>query len=347
MKAPGSTISGDILRIASGIPIHLRLACIVRTHRSRTFGFVYTERKIQLLETSICMKVRDVFELILLGAIWGGSFLFMRLARKDFEPIPLIELRVLLGGLFLVILLAWSGRLGRLRHKAHWIALVGLLNSAIPFCLFAYATNWMPASYASVLNATAPLFGAIIGFAWLGEKLTPRKILGLAVGFGGVVVLVSGKPVAEGANELAVIAGLAAAFLYGLAAHVTRRYLTDEEPMVIASGSLIAASVILLPGALSRTPSKMPSWDIWLVVLSLGVLCTGIAYAIYFRLLQRVGSAQSMTVAYLIPLFGVLWGYLFLGEEVRSTMLVGGILILLGVYTIVKPSRTPAIKKAA
>ncbi|MBI5432859.1 MAG: DMT family transporter [Planctomycetes bacterium] len=289
------------------------------------------------------MSVRDRIELVLLGAIWGSSFLFMRVAAPEFGPLALIEVRVAVAALFLSAVLASRGALASLRGHAFDFALVGALNSAIPFSLFAFATLSLPAGYSSVLNATVPLFGALVGFVWLGERLAVARVLGLAIGFGGVVLLVFEKLTLAG-DRTAVAAGLAAAVLYAIAAHVTRRRLAAVRPLAIAAGSQIAASVLLAPFALATAPKTWPSASSAACAVVLGVLCTGLAYVLYFRLLAAVGAARSMTVTYLIPLFGLLWGALFLAEPVHPSMLVGGVVILIGVTLVVRGgTRAPTL----
>jgi drug/metabolite transporter (DMT)-like permease len=281
------------------------------------------------------MSFRQKLELVLLAAIWGASFLFMRVAAPEFGPLALIALRVTIAALFLVAILAARGQLGGLHRRALDLAVVGALNSAIPFTLFAYATLSLPAGYSSVLNATVPLFGAVIGFVWLRERLALQRILGLALGFGGVVTLVAAKLTVAG-DRLAVAAGLAAAVLYAFAAHVTRRRLSDLPPLAIATGSQLAASALLAPFALATLPAESPSARAWLCAAVLGVLCTGVAYVLYFRLLAAVGAARSMTVTYLIPLFGILWGATFLGEPMHVSTALGGAIVLLGVALVVR-----------
>lgn len=271
--------------------------------------------------------------LMLLGAIWGGSFLFMRLAAPAFGPIGLIAVRVSIAGVFLVLLSIVQG-VGKDLWKHPWkMLVVGLTNSAIPYCLFAYATLDMSAGFASILNATAPFFGALIAALLLKDGLSIHKWMGLAVGFLGVCILVSSQRSVEGGWK-GVTACLLAACLYAVAAHYSKRQLRDVAPMAIAASSQVASTIVLLPLAIAFWPTVSPGLNPWLAAAMLGLLCTGGALAIYFQLLQRMGAMPSMTVAYLIPLFGVLWGVMFLGESLQWSLLIGGSLILVGLYTI-------------
>lgn len=283
------------------------------------------------------MLNRDVGEWLLLGALWGASFLFMRVAAPELGPIALIEVRLVAAALFLALLMASRKQLGALRSSWGPLLVLGLLNSAIPFSLFAFATLSLSAGYSAVLNATAPLFGTLIAFIWLNERLSGVRLVGLLLGFLGVVVLVSGQLNSEG-NGVAIAAGLVGAMCYGAAAHYSRWALAGIAPLTVSTGSLLAAGLCGLPVAWSQWPTEPPRLVSWLCALALGVACTGCAYLLYFRLLQRVGPARTMTVAYLIPVFGILWGWLWLGEPVTASMLLGGPIVLLGTILVHRPS---------
>lgn len=277
------------------------------------------------------MKTRDLIDLLVLGAIWGASFLFMRVAAPEFGAIPLIAARVGIAAAFLIPVLGRRGGLPRLYRSAARLTLLGAMNSAIPFSLFAYAVLSITAGFASVLNATAPLFGALVAFVWLRDRPSPLRIAGLVVGFAGVLVLVWGRLAVRGdGGGTAVLAGLSAAVLYGISANYTKKNLSDVDPFVIATGSLIAATVLLLPLAYFYWPDTSPSRVSWVSAALLGVICTGIAYILYFGLLRRIGPAKTLAVTYLIPAFGVLWGHLLLSEPVTPSMVVGCAVILAG-----------------
>ena len=277
------------------------------------------------------MKNRDLVDLLVLGAIWGASFLFMRVAAPEFGAIPLIAARVGIAAMFLIVVLAQRGGLPHLYPNAARLTLLGAVNSAIPFSLFAYAVLSVTAGFASVLNATAPLFGALVAFVWLRDRPAPTRIAGLVVGFAGVLVLVWGRlSVSSDGGGVAVLAGLSAAVLYGISANYAKKRMSDIDPFVIATGSLIAATVLLFPLALLYWPATPPSRLSWVSAVLLGVICTGVAYILYFRLLSRVGPSKTLAVTYLIPAFGVLWGHLFLNEPITTSMVVGCAVILLG-----------------
>ena len=277
------------------------------------------------------MKTRDLFDLLVLGAIWGASFLFMRIAAPEFGAIPLIAARVGIGAMFLVLVLARRGGLPQLSRNAAQLTLLGAINSAIPFSLFAYAVLFVTAGFASVLNSTAPLFGALVAFIWLRDRPSPARIAGLVVGFDGVLVLVWGRLAVRGDGGVtATVAGLSAAVLYGISANYTKKKMSHIDPLVIATGSLIAATVLLLPLAWLYWPAASPGRVSWISTVLLGVICTGIAYIMYFGLLSRIGPAKTLAVTYLIPAFGVLWGRVLLDEPVTASMILGCAIILVG-----------------
>jgi drug/metabolite transporter (DMT)-like permease len=277
------------------------------------------------------VKTRDLLDLLVLGAIWGASFLFMRIAAPEFGAIPLITARVGIGAALLILVLARRSGLSQLRPNAVRLTVLGALNSAIPFSLFAYAVIFVTAGFASVLNSTAPLFGALVAFIWLRDRPQPVRVAGLIVGFAGVLVLVWGRAsVSSGGGGTAVLAGLAASVLYGISANYAKKRMSDIDSLVIATGSLIAATAMLLPLAVVYWPVTAPSRTSWISAVLLGVFCTGIAYILYFRLLSRIGPAKALAVTYLIPAFGVLWGHLFLGEPVSTSMIAACGIILLG-----------------
>ena len=281
------------------------------------------------------MKARDVIELLALAAIWGASFLFLRMGAGEFGPVALAGLRVIGASLFLMPILLHRGEWPAL--KANWraIAVVGIANSALPFLCFAYAALAITGGLSSIFNATTPLMGALIAWAWLGDRPGGHKIAGLAIGFAGVLWLAwdkaSFKPDASGASSgLAVLACLVATLMYGLAASMTKRWLTGVPPMALAAGSQLSAAIVLLPLVLWRWPEVPPSGHAWGAAIALALVCTGVAYVLFFRLIGHIGATNALSVTFLIPAFAIAWGGLFLGETVNATMLFACVVILVG-----------------
>lgn len=277
------------------------------------------------------MKLSDIVELLLLAALWGGSFLFMRIAAPVLGPVWLIEFRVLLAGLVLLPVLARLGLLSEIRRQLAPLLIVGCLNSAIPFLLLAFASVSLPAGFTSILNGTAPLFGTVIASVWLHERLTPSRMLGFVLGFIGVVILVGWKTIETTPSVLIAIgAALSAALMYAVAAPYIKQNLTGVPSLVVTTGSQLGAALVIIPALPFTVPQQPPSTGVAISVLALAVLSTAFAYVLYFRLIQNVGSTKALTVTYLIPLFAMLWGAVVLNEAVTSSMLGGCGLVLLG-----------------
>lgn len=287
------------------------------------------------------MNPTNLVQLLILAALWGGSFLFIRVGVGDFGVAPLMALRVGIGALFLLIVLV-TRRPAReafltMRTHAGPLLVVGILNSAAPFCLFAYAELTLSAGATSVINATTPLWGAIVAFLWLKDRLSALRVAGLAIGFAGVLALVWNQiaaPQEAGATAattaLAAAAALGATLLYGIAASYTKRRLTGVDSLTVAAGTMTGATIVLLPFAVFWWPAAPVSAVAWGSVVALGVACTGIAYMLFFHLIAVIGPARAITVTFVIPVFGILWGAVFLAERVSLGMAEACAIILVG-----------------
>ena len=276
-----------------------------------------------------------VVDFVLLAAIWGASFLFMRTAAVEFGALPTAAVRVAIASVSLIPLLWMRGQMPDLAR--HWkpVLLVGVFNSGIPFACFSFALLSITTGLSSILNATVPLFGAVIAWLWLRDRPSASRALGLAIGFLGVALLAwnkaSFKPDASGASSgWAVIACLTACLCYGIAASFTKRYLTGIPPLVTATGSQIGATLGLALPALWLWPAQTPGWSAWLAVLVVGVVCTGVAYVLFFRLIANVGPAKALSVTFAVPVFAVFYGAVFLGESLTPWMVGCGLVIVCG-----------------
>jgi drug/metabolite transporter (DMT)-like permease len=274
-------------------------------------------------------------DFLILAAIWGSSFLFMRVAALELGALPTAALRVAIASLFLLPLMLAKGHWQVLRQ--HWkpVMFVGVLNSGVPFALYSFAVMHITTGLSSILNATVPLFGALVAWAWLGDKPSLSRTVGLGLGFGGVLLLAGGQasfqPNASGiAPAWAVLACLAATTCYALAASFTKKHLPNLPPLVTATGSQIGATLALALPALWFHPDHWPSASAWGALLVVGVLCTGVAYILYFKLIDNSGPARALTVTFLVPVFAIVYGVLFLSESVTAWMLLCGAVILLG-----------------
>jgi drug/metabolite transporter (DMT)-like permease len=273
-------------------------------------------------------------EFVLLALLWGSSFLFMREGAQAFGAFPTAWVRVTLAALMLTPVLIWRKELPVLH--AHWrpTTLSGLLNSGLPFACYAYALMHISTGMSSILNATTPLFGALIAWVWLGDRLNASRALGLALGFTGVVLLASDVPggisFQSGGSGLAIGACLIATFCYGIAGSFTKRYLQNVPSIVTTTGSLWGASVGLTIPALLTWPSEAPTLHAWGALGIAGLFCTALAYVLYFRLMTRTGPARAMTVTYLIPVFANFFGLVLLDEVVTYWMMGCALVIVIG-----------------
>lgn len=277
-------------------------------------------------------KNTATLELVLLAAIWGASFLFMRVGSPEFGPILFMTLRTLIASLFLLPIVFIKNQQSSFKNNWGKILFGSVFNTAIPFVLFGYATLSLSAGVTSILNATTPMFAAIIAFLWFKDKLNFTSVIGLLVGFFGVYLLMFDKLATN--SELVLlptVAVLGATLCYGIGANFTKHYLQEIKPLVLATGTQITATLALIPFALFNMPTHLPSTDAINAVLLLGVLCTGIAYVIFFRLIANLGAAKAVSVTYLIPAFGLFWGYLFLSEQITTWIVLGFCCILIGV----------------
>jgi drug/metabolite transporter (DMT)-like permease len=287
-------------------------------------------------------------EFILLAAIWGASFLLMKLGASDFGPFLTAFLRVLLASAFLLPLLIWRGQLDALKKNYRAILFVGMLNSGIPFALFSFAVLHITTGLTSILNATVPLWGALVAWMWLKDKPASSRILGLAIGFAGVAALSwdkasfkAGAATTEGVSlttegvslympGLAVVACLLATLCYGIAASFTKKYLTGVPPLASATGSQIGATLLLATPGIMTLPAQMPGLRAWGAIVLLAFFCTAVAYVLYFRIIERAGPSRAVAVTFLIPVFGVAYGAVLLSEQITLTMIVCGAVIVLG-----------------
>ena len=293
------------------------------------------------------MKVPDLARLLVLAALWGGSFIFSRVAAPVLGPVVLVTIRVLLAGAALLVYALVTRSELELRARWRQYLIIGALNSAIPFVLISTAELQLPASLAAILNATSPLFGAVIAAIWIKDSLTRRKITGLVLGLIGVSVLVGWSPTKlTPVVLLAVGASLLGAAFYGLASVYTKAKVVGAQPIGMATGSQLAAGLLLLPFVPFSIPDGRPSITVVLCVLALALLCTALAYLLYFRLIVDVGPAKALTVTFLVPIFGTLWGALFLGEHVTFSTLLGCGVVLAGT-TLVTGVRLGAHRRNA
>ena len=281
------------------------------------------------------MRTRDAVEMVLLAALWGASFLFMRLGAGEFGPAALAAVRCGVAAALLIGLLSARGELAPLWRHWRGVGGIGLTNSALPFVCFGIAALAIEAGLAAIFNAATPLWTALIAALWWRERLAPTRWLGLAIGLGGVVWLAwdraGFKPGEHGVSAtVAIVACLIGTVLYGFSSNFTRRRLAQVPPMALAAGTQLAAALALAGPAWALRPAQNPGITAWLATLALAVLCTALAYVLYFRLIRNIGATNSSAVTFLIPAFAVGWGWLFLGETLTPGAIAACAVILAG-----------------
>lgn len=287
------------------------------------------------------MKPIHYAALLLLGAVWGASFLFIGVAAPDFGPITLMFLRVFVGGLILFIIAYLTHRHQniqdtiRLRQNWRKYLTVGLLNCALPFTLIAYAELKVTASLAAILISTMPLFTAVIAGIWGSEQLTRRKMWGVLLGVIGVAVLVGGGPLALNVEVIvAILALLVAACSYSTATVYAGKYISGLPPVFASTMQLLGAAILMAVPAIWAGPSERPSSLAIINLTALVLLSTTFAYIIYFFLLKEVGPTRTASVTFITPLFGTLWAVVFLDEPVSIGMFFGLAVILASVRLV-------------
>jgi len=277
------------------------------------------------------MRAHSIVELLLLSFFWGSSFLLIQVGVAEFGPAPLIFLRTMLAGLVLFIVLAFRREIWSL--LTHWKNFVplGLLDSSLPYLLSAYAALHIPSGTISVINAVTPLWGALVAWLWLGIRLTVTSILGLLIGLLGITFLVWDRfELALNDSTLALTAAICGPICYALSACYAKKYLSSFSPFVNATGSSLTSGVLLLPLAWYWWPQAPVSTTAWMAALVLAVLCSAVAYVLYYRLIQHIGPARAMTVSYLVPVVGLFWGWMLLDEHFTLRTLLGVLLIFSG-----------------
>lgn len=282
------------------------------------------------------MNGADYARLVLLAALWGGAFVFLRVAAPVLGPAWTAECRVLLGGLALLAWLRLTGFDPGLRRHARFYLLIGTVSIAAPFALYSYAAMHAPASLLSIVNATAPIFGLAWSALFRDERVTLRKAAGLALGIVGVALIVRPPDGGVAAQVGPLAAALAACCCYGVTGVLLKRFSSGASPRGMAAGNQLAAALVLLPLLPFFPPLAAPTPVVIANVLALALLASGVAFLLYFRLIADVGATRALTVTYLIPLFGVLWGWIFLGETLPATALAGGALILAGTVLVTR-----------
>jgi drug/metabolite transporter (DMT)-like permease len=294
-----------------------------------------------------CMPTIDILLLLALSAIWGSSFIFMRYLAPLIGPVATADMRMFIAGLFLVLFFLAVRFKPEWRKNAKQYLVIGLLNSAVPFLLYSAAALVLPASMEAIFNSLSPMFGAVFSALWLNEPLSVRKIAGLLLGICGVALMssLSALP-ATSATAFAIIACLCAPACYGLAGVYIKKRASAIKPMAIAGGSQLLGGLALMPLLIVAPPTAASiTLPVALLVVSFAVLCSAIAYLIYYRLIADIGPTKALTVTFLIPVFAMVWGLLFLRERITLSMAAGAAIILAGTFLVAAPRRNFLVSK--
>ncbi len=281
------------------------------------------------------MLLIDYILLVTLSAIWGSSFIFMRILAPALGPVATADMRMLIAGLTLTVFMKFTER--TLEWKKNWkhYLFIGLLNSGIPFLLFSYAALHLPASISVIINSLTPLFAAVGAVIWLNDKFTPKLLIGLLFGIIGVAVIRGGGTVQlDGMGTISITMCVVATMFYGAGGVYLKLNTKDIGPMAISAGSQLLVGILFLPLiALAPMPSNI-SVQIILTMITFAVLCSAVAYIIYYRLMKILGPTKAATVTFLIPVFGFIWGALFLDESITASMVAGGLIVLSSLYFV-------------
>lgn len=267
---------------------------------------------------------------LLLAILWSLQFIFMRVAVPAFGTAPVAEARALFASLFLVPWVVWIARqrIGPLEHWRDYLV-IGLLNNVLPFLCFNFAATVLPAGYLAIINGMVPLWTAIFAAPMLKEPLGASRVAGFALGIAGVALIVNLGPVALDARTvLGALAGVAGAALWGFAGVMIKQRTGRLPPMGLAAGSIAFSAVLMAPFWFEAPPPAAWTLQAVAAVIALGALCTGLAYLPFFTLVRDIGPSRTLTVGLVVPVLGILWGWLLLDEAVTLPMLGGAALVL-------------------
>ncbi|MCE0490289.1 DMT family transporter [Pantoea sp. Mb-10] len=293
------------------------------------------------------MKLSDFLRLLSLSAIWGSSFIFMRYVVPQSGIISTSFFRELIGALGLILIVVLNRKSFSYYGKFKYSLMLGVINSAIPFMLYSAAAKFLPAGYSAIFNATTPIMAILIGAIFFHDGVNTRKLLGVFIGLLGVVTLSGVGPVTFGAHQVfAALACLGSAACYGLAGYLSHKWIYKSvtiDNALVAMGSQLGATFVMTPiflwGLFTGHATIPLNGDDWLALAALGLLCSTVAYILYFRLLKDIGAVKASSVTFLVPVFGVIFGALFLGEKLSLAHVYGGGLIFISLIFILVPER--------
>lgn len=296
------------------------------------------------------MNTKDIGALFALAALWGASFLFIRIASPAIGPLLTIQGRVSIAAIALLIYMLMIGQSTQFKKRWKQYLIIGALNAAIPFTLIAFAALHLNASMSAIINSMTPLFTALVVWGWMKEKMNKKKWLGILTGISGVIILVGWSPIPLTSEVvMAIILSVLSTVAYSFAGVYAKQNFSGVPPLSVAYGQQLGAALLLIPFTLFNLPESTS--DISPIaafsVLGLALLCTAVAYLLYFYLIESVGPTKTLSVTFLIPLFGMVWGAVFLNEQVTAGMLIGLIVILSSIFLILDIQILRVAKKTA
>lgn len=296
------------------------------------------------------MNTKDIGALFALAALWGASFLFIRIASPAIGPLLTIQGRVTIAAIALLIYMLMIGQSTQFKQRWKQYLIIGALNAAIPFTLIAFAALHLNASMSAIINSMTPLFTALVVWGWMKEKMNKQNWLGILTGISGVIILVGWSPIPLTSEVvMAIILSVLSTVAYSFAGVYAKQSFSGVPPLSVAYGQQLGAALLLIPFTLFNLPESTS--DISTIaafsVLGLALLCTAVAYLLYFYLIESVGPTKTLSVTFLIPLFGMVWGAVFLNEQVTAGMLVGLIVILSSIFLILDIQILRVVKKTA
>ena len=276
------------------------------------------------------MEFRYWFLLTCLGALWGSAFMFIKIGTPDFGPIALVNSRLIIASFIFLPILLRKKYLTLLKPIWKHALVISISNNVIPFTLFSYASLGANSNILAILNATTAFNTMIIAYLWLDEKVSTKQIFGLALGFLGVLILVN--PQSAEATLIASLSCLVASVFYSFSAVFIQKNAAKTNKLVLIGWSLVFSSIIMMPMSYFYLPTKLPSLEATLAVIWLGAISTGFAFLGWVRLIEKIGAVKTSTVAYFLPIFGIIWGNIFLDEIISTTIVIGCLVILVGIF---------------
>ena len=276
------------------------------------------------------MEIRYWILLTFLGALWGSAFMFIKVATPEFGPIALVNTRLLIASLIFLPILLQKKYIHLLKPIWKQVLVLSIMNNAIPFTLFSYASFGADSNILAILNATTAFNTMIIAYLWIGESVSLKQLFGLILGFIGIFILVN--PQNSDTTLIASLSALLAAFFYSYSTVYIQRQSVNANKMVLIGWSIVFSAVFMIPVSIFNLPETMPSASAIGSAFWLGAVSTGLGFLGYVRLIDKIGAVKTSTVAYFLPVFGIIWGSIFLDEKITSTIILGCLIVLIGIY---------------